>query len=176
MNKGEYAAMKSLLQEDKCRYPNTKIPAFQKLWRRAQMGGVLRLIYKPLFVAVRELKCIDMSVETNIGGGFYIGHGSCFTINSHAVIGRNCSIHNGALIGRENRGKRRGAPVIGNEVWIGIDAVIVGNVHIGNDVLIAPNSYVNFDVPDHSIVIGNPAVIKHCDHATEGYINNKVDV
>lgn len=76
-----------------------------------------------------------MSVETNIGGGFYIGHGSCFTINSHATIGRNCSIHKGALIGRENRGKRKGAPTIGNEVWIGINAVIVGNVHIGNDVL-----------------------------------------
>lgn len=40
--------------------------------------------------------------------------------------------------------------------------------------MIAPNSFVNFDVPDHSIVLGNPAVIKEKDNATEAYINHKV--
>lgn len=39
--------------------------------------------------------------------------------------------------------------------------------------LIAPNSYVNCDVPSHSIVYGNPCIIKHRDNATEGYVNNK---
>lgn len=165
--------MCDLLKEDKHRYPDSKMPLIQKLFRKAQRGGLYRIIYKPLFVVVRFFQCIDMSADTAIGGGLYMGHASCFTINSHAVLGRNCSIHKGALIGRENRGKRKGSPVIGDEVWIGINAVIVGNVKIGNDVLIAPNSYVNFDVPDHSIVFGNPAVIKPCLNATEGYINNK---
>lgn len=59
-------------------------------------------------------------------------------------------------------------------MWIGINAVIVGNIKIGNDVLIAPNSYVNFDVPDHSIVFGNPGMIKQVENATKDYINNKV--
>ena len=63
-------------------------------------------------------------------------------------------------------------PTIGNQVWIGINAAIVGNVMIGNDVLIAPNSFVNVDVPSHSVVFGNPCVIKHRDWATEGYVNN----
>lgn len=71
-------------------------------------------------------------------------------------------------------GGRQGAPVIGNEVWIGINAAIVGKVTIGDDVLIAPNSYVNCDVPSHSIVFGNPCIIKHREDATEGYINRKV--
>ena len=48
-------------------------------------------------------------------------------------------------------------------------------VKIGNDVLIAPNTFVNIDIPDHSIVFGNPCIIKHKDNATEGYINNIVD-
>ena len=69
---------------------------------------------------------------------------------------------------------RKGTPVIGDNVWIGINSAIVGAVHIGNDVLIAPNSYVNCDVPNHSVVIGNPCVIKHRDNATEGYINRTV--
>ena len=71
-------------------------------------------------------------------------------------------------------GGRQGTPVIGNEVWIGINAAIVGNVTIGDDILIAPNSYVNCDVPSHSIVFGNPCIIKHRENATEGYINRKV--
>ena len=71
-------------------------------------------------------------------------------------------------------GGRRGAPVIGNEVRIGINAAIVGNITIGDDALIAPNSYVNCDVPSHSIVFGNPCIIKHRENATEGYINRRV--
>lgn len=64
-----------------------------------------------------------------------------------------------------------GSPTIGNCVFIGVNATVVGNIHIGNDVLIAPNSYINFNVPDHSIVIGNPGVIHHKENATEKYIN-----
>ncbi|MGL6039532.1 MAG: serine acetyltransferase, partial [Soonwooa sp.] len=61
-----------------------------------------------------------------------------------------------------------------DEVWIGPNAVIVGGITIGNNVLIAPNAYVNMDVPANSVVIGNPAQITPNNMATEGYINNKV--
>lgn len=87
------------------------------------------------------------------------------------MIGARCNIHKGVTIGQENRGKRKGTPKIGDEVWIGVNATIVGNINIGNDVLIAPNSYVNCDVPSHSVVLGNPCIIKHVENATEGYIN-----
>lgn len=68
---------------------------------------------------------------------------------------------------------RQGTPIIGDCVWIGVNATILGKITIGNDVLIAPNSYVNCDVPAHSVVLGNPCIIKHCDNATENYINRK---
>lgn len=76
--------------------------------------------------------------------------------------------------GQENRGKRKGTPRIGNDVWIGTNAVIVGKIEIGNNVLIAPNSYVNFDVPNNSIVIGNPGKIIPSINACESYIENKI--
>lgn len=47
----------------------------------------------------------------------------------------------------------------------------IGKVNIGNNVLIAPGSFINFDVPSNSIVIGNPGMIKQCDTATNGYIS-----
>ena len=60
-------------------------------------------------------------------------------------------------------------------MWIGINSAIVGKITIGDDVLIAPNSYVNVDIPSHSVVFGNPCVIKRRDWATEGYVNNIVE-
>lgn len=80
------------------------------------------------------------------------------------------NIHKGVTIGQENRGRRKGTPVIGNNVWIGVNATVVGKIKIGDDVMIAPNSLVNCDVPSHSLVIGNPCIIKHRDNATEGYL------
>ena len=62
----------------------------------------------------------------------------------------------------------------GNCVAIGINATVIGNIHIGDDVMIAPNSFVNFDVPDHSVVIGNPGVIHSKDDATKRYISFQV--
>lgn len=112
--------------------------------------------------------------ETEIGEGFYLGHWGALVINPKAKIGKNCNIAQGVTIAQANRGKNEGVPVIGNEVWIGANAVIVGNITIGNNVLIAPNAYVNMDVPDNSIALGNPAVITSKINATEGYINNKV--
>ena len=109
-----------------------------------------------------------------MGKGLYIGHPYNITINSEAKLGSNINIHKGDTIGQENRGGRKGVPQIGNMVWIGINSTIVGNIIVGDDVLIAPNSYVNCDIPSHSVVIGNPCKIIHRDNATESYINNKV--
>ena len=117
---------------------------------------------------------IQIPKETKIGSGFYIGHLGRIIINPEAVLGKNVNIATGVTIGQESRGKRIGSPTIGDSVWIGTNSVIVGNIKIGNDVLIAPLSFVNFDVPDHSIVIGNPAKIIHRENATEGYLLNKV--
>ncbi|MEO8404380.1 MAG: serine acetyltransferase [Chitinophagaceae bacterium] len=117
---------------------------------------------------------INIDPTTRIGEGFFIGHYSNININDRAVIGKNCNIAQGVTIGQTNRGKMKGAPVIGNNVWIGPNAVIVGAITIGDDVMIAPNALVNMDVPDHSLVIGNPAVIKYKDNATEGYVNKTV--
>lgn len=166
------------LEADKQRYKNSgrdSIPKFQKYMRLSQesKNTILKMWYKVLFVFFRNQLLIEMSVNTSIGKGLYFCHPFGININPNSVVGKNCNIHKGVTIGQENRGERKGAPVIGDEVWIGVNATIVGHVHIGNDVLIAPNAYVNCDIPDHSIVFGNPCIIKYREHATEGYINRK---
>ena len=51
--------------------------------------------------------------------------------------------------------------------------MIVGKIMIGNDVLIAPLSYVNFDVPDNAVVVGNPAQIVSYN-SSAGYVKNLI--
>lgn len=105
-----------------------------------------------------------------IGGGLYLGHFGGIVISNKAEIGENCNIAQGVTIGRINKGARKGTPKIGNKVWIGANSVIVGSINIGDNVLIAPLSFVNFDVPENCMVIGNPASIIE-GKSSEDYIN-----
>lgn len=109
--------------------------------------------------------------STPIGGGFFIGHFGAIVVSVNAKIGRNCNIAHGCTIGAA-RGQNAGAPQIANFVWIGTGAVLVGNIKVGSNVMIAPNAFVNFDVPSHSIVIGNPGKIMAKKNPTQNYINN----
>ena len=117
---------------------------------------------------------LEISPKAKIGTGLYLGHPYNITVSPMASLGNNVNLHKGCTIGAENRGKRIGAPQIGNCVSVGINATVVGNISIGDDVLIAPNSFVNFDVPTHSVVIGNPATIHSKENATQGYIGFRV--
>lgn len=113
-------------------------------------------------------------LSDNVGVGLYLGHAHNINVSPLAKIGKNRNPNKGCTIGRENRGKRIGAPTLGNGVWVGSNSTVVGNIHIGNDVLIAPNAYVNFDIPEHSIVIGNPAKIIKKENATDSYITMRI--
>lgn len=113
---------------------------------------------------------IQIPYQTRIGEGLKFGHWGVIVINPSVVIGKNASISHGCVIGNA-QGRRKGVPIIGDNVVINANAVVVGNVKIGNDVLIAPNAFVNFDVPDNSIVIGNPGqIIPRTSSPTAKYI------
>ena len=150
------------------------------LWRKAafyyKKGGFLRKWYGWRLDKMQERTQITLPREVQAGSGLYIGHLGRLIVHPDVKMGSNINLSTGVTIGQANRGKRKGIPTFGNNVWIGTNAVITGNIRIGNDVMICPNAFVNMDVPDHSIVIGNPAVIHHRDNATESYINNRVDL
>lgn len=133
--------------------------------------NILKYYYRYRFHKISQQHGMEILRGTRIGKGLYIGHPYNITVNNYSTLGENINIHKGVTIGQENRGERRGAPTIGNKVWIGINSTIVGRITIGDDVLIAPNSFVNCNVPSHSIVIGNPCKIIPRENATQNYSN-----
>lgn len=112
-----------------------------------------------------------LSGDNQIGDYTYIGFNCIIT---QSVVGRYCSIANNVSIGiGEHRINRvstsslfyenpfetltQGECIIGNDVWIGSNAVIRRGVKIGNGAIIGANSFVNRDVNDFEIVGGLPA-------------------
>ena len=95
---------------------------------------------------------VEISHDATIGVGLYIGHFPGVVIRGECVIGKNFSILQNTTIGSRKPGDM-GYIVIGDDVSIGANSCIIGNIKIGNNVTIGAMSFVNQDVPDNSIVI-----------------------
>ena len=144
------------------------------LYGRASRSNniIIRILGKIKLSKYEKKYGLEISFK-NLGPRILLIHPFNITVNSRAIIKGDCTLFKGVTIGDIRTGKRAGPPTLEKNVVCGINSVIVGKVHIGTDVFIAPNSYVNFDVPDHSVVIGNPGVIHYKENATKDYINGK---
>jgi len=100
---------------------------------------------------------ISLPYKATIGAGLHIGHFGGIIIHPDIVMGENCNISQGVTLGIAGRKGRRGVPRIGNRVYIGPNAVVVGPIQIGDDAMVGANSLVNRDVEGHTTVMGVPA-------------------
>lgn len=154
--------------------PGIRFLYFLRKSQQTSAKSPLGILFR-IFLRRYQIKYgFQISAKTQIGEGLYLGHWGAVVVNPKAKIGKNCNLAHGVTIGQTNRGEKKGVPQIGDQVWIGTNAVIVGGIKIGNNVLIAPNSYVTENVPDNTIVMGNPAQLIPNENATLGYINNQV--
>jgi serine O-acetyltransferase len=129
------------------------------LRRRNQLLGMaLLLVYAPLQFLVRVLLQVDISPRCVIGPGLHLGHPYTIIIGP-TTIGANCSLTHNVTIGMGLSAERRGIPTLGDDVWIGPNAVLTGPIHIGDGATVAAGSVVSRDVPPGALVMGNPARI-----------------
>ncbi|MBN2774481.1 MAG: hypothetical protein JXR31_09560, partial [Prolixibacteraceae bacterium] len=138
--------VKEIIKADLYRYEGLtkiskgkKIPGFHYMYylRKAsnyRKQSVPGIYYRLIVRKLRYKYGFQIPVATSIGEGFYIGHFGTIVINDQVTIGKNCNIAHSTTIGQTNRGKLKGCPIIGDKVWIGTGAVIVGNINIGNNV------------------------------------------
>ena len=119
----------------------------------------LKVIVALLAVFVDIATSIELPPQVAIGPGLFIPHTGYIVVGSNATIGRYCTLAQGVSIGHRGGGNETSlaGPVIGDRVYIGPGAAVLGPVNIGDDVLIGANAVVTRSVPARAVVVGNPA-------------------
>lgn len=111
------------------------------------------------------IKCTEQA-HCEIGNRVFFNHNCSITCSEKIVIGNNCNIANNVVIvdhdhklGKQGviDGLESAAVYIGENVWIGANAVILKGVSIGNGAVIAAGAVVNHDIPAYEVWGGVPA-------------------
>lgn len=135
----------------------------------------LRLLYYPskfLLIKSRYKFGIVIPEYMVIGPGLFINRFGGIYFHGDAIIGSNVNVTHGVVLGYMNRGPKKGSPTIGNEVFLGSGAKIIGNLKLGDRCAVGANAVVTKDFPEESVVGGIPAKLLSSE-GSEGYINNK---
>jgi len=132
-------------------------PIYRGLRASAGPGNVpsrlLALIYQVLTVAVGA----EIPLGVTIGDGLLLGHTAGVVMNGLAVLGEDCTVGPGVVLGSDGRGR---VPAIGRNVYIGANAVIAGSAIIGDHATIgAGATVVDKQIPACALVVGNPGTV-----------------
>ena len=119
---------------------------------------LLKPIYVPVYLAIQIILHIRIPPSAEIGPGLYLSHVGGLLISPEAVVGSNCDLSHFVTIGVSAMG-RRGVPRIGNNVYVGTCATLIGKIKIGDGAKIAANTLVMTDVPAGATVMGVPGRI-----------------
>ena len=158
-----------VLREDFARHGNTLTnPAFVALavyrlgrWALRRKNPAARWVAQKFYGAINlfvaNVTKVWIPPQVTIGDDFHIIHAEgSLSIHPDTVIGDRVGVMHNVTIGTN---MRDGAPVIGDDVFIGVNSTVLGPIRIGDRVRIAANTAVSTDVPDDSIVVGSPAKI-----------------
>jgi len=120
------------------------------------LGSPILIVYR---ICVEWILGVELPFKTKVGRSLVIQHGQGLVVNDGTIIGDHCVLRNGCTIGikKDIYGNNSKAPILGNYVNIGANAVIIGPVTIGDNVVIGAGSVVVKNVPSGSVVAGNPA-------------------
>ncbi len=159
------SGFKTKLIERLANYPTYELKKFTIYLRKqeyyintangSKIKGLLGLYYE------RKKNRLGMRLGIEIGPncfgkGLTISHGGSIIVNSNVKAGDFCMLHGSNCLG--NNGSTQDAPVLGNNVDIGVGAVIIGGVTVADNVKIGANTVVNRSITEEgSVYVGIPA-------------------
>ena len=103
---------------------------------------------------------IEIHPGAKIGRRFVIDHGMGVVIGETAIIGDDVLIYHGVTLGGKEFTRAKRHPTIGNNVLIGAESIVLGNITVGNNVRIGAGSVVTKDIPDDGVYIGSALLTK----------------
>ena len=94
---------------------------------------------------------VDIDFHANIGGGFVIVHGLGIVIGAGVIIGENCKVYQGVTIGGTGKSKLVNnveiwQPIIGNNVTVYTDSLIIGPIKIRDNFIVKAREIVKGDI------------------------------
>lgn len=135
---------------------------FWNLKNKCVNSKLLKKIYIFMYKYYNFYMNSGIMYNAKFKGEPFLPHGiNGIFITENAEIGKNCTIYHQVTIGvnRLPDSKSKGFPKIGDNVYIGAGAKIIGNVNIGNNVRIGANCIVVQDIPDNATVVSSKSII-----------------
>lgn len=162
-------------------YKHDIIWTFLRLMRKCEYyENCKRNPFSRLYVKFLKLKYVNLSQKLGFSIGFNTcGPGLCIehygnvVINQHATIGSNCRIIGGVVIGATENNK---IPTIGNNVFIGFGAAIIGAVTITDGVAVGANAVVTKDILTPNVSIGGIPAKIISQRGSEGYLVKATEI
>ncbi|MBU0985224.1 MAG: serine O-acetyltransferase [candidate division Zixibacteria bacterium] len=108
----------------------------------------------------RFMTGLEIHPGATIGPGFFVDHGMGVVIGETTIIGKNCVIFHNVTLGGTGKHDGKRHPTLGDNVYIGTGATLLGPLTVGDNVMIGANSFIVMcDVPSNVTVAGTPARI-----------------
>lgn len=123
----------------------------------------LRLMSRIIAHIARHITGVEIHPAAKIGKNLFIDHGMGIVIGETTIIGNNVTLFHQVTLGgsgNPNGANRKRHPTIEDNVIIGAGAKVLGNITIGHNAKIAPNSVVTFDVSANDVIIPAPSAVK----------------
>ena len=132
---------------------------FRRWAHDARIPSILCVPLSAVAYFVEAVTHIELPARAIIGPGLFLPHAGYVIVANNATIGRHCTLTQGVTIGHRAGGRELSfdSPVIGDRVYVGPGAAILGPINVGDDVLIGANAVVLNSVPPRAVVAGNPA-------------------
>ena len=147
-----------------------------KLYKIERFFYKIKLTFIAIIIRaiIRVIFSCDIPYKAEIGEGTSFPHlGLGVLIHPDCIIGKNCKILQGVTVGGKSGHKQ--VPIIGDNVLLGANSIIIGPIKIGNNATVGAGSVVVKDVPENATVVGNPAKeIKSKTNKEENREENKV--
>jgi len=130
---------------------------------RNKLSNPLWWIVVPFILILERLSEIVTGIyihpHAQIGPGLYIPHFGGIVVGEAVKVGKLCDLYQGVTLGYGGMGDTGGYPTIGDRVFLGAGAKVLGDITVEQDVIIGANAVVIQDIPPRSIVGGSPAKV-----------------
>jgi len=156
----------SIFQDWRANRGNSKARLVLTLFRLATLVRHYKVLTVLFFwylifyrVLVEWLMGIELPWSLRAGSGLKLDHGQALVVNGECILGRNVLLRQSTTIGKKQLpdGGYSAPPRIGNNVDIGAQVCIIGDIEVGDNVIIGVGAVVVKSIPPNSVVVGNPA-------------------